>query len=1087
MLTIGKIGGTGGGQWRQPGYYTEQVAHGAEDYYSGKGEAPGTWTGGGAAALGLDGALGEGDLEALFDRCHPASGDQLGRPPGERAVRGIDLQMAVPKSVSALWALADEYEAPDVSGRVWEATRGAADATLDSLERQACTSRAGAGGHIALRGEGFVGAVFPHRFSREGDPQIHVHVLVANMTACEDAVQGVERGWRTLDARDLYRHQRTAGCLFQAELRERLTCELGVEWTNVHKGAAEIAGVPRELMAALSKRRAQILDALDRAGRAGTPAETQLAALNTRKAKQSFDLPKQRQRWRALAEEHGFGYDEFHGALGRAELRLFDRQDIGDEVARLVGPRGLTEQRSTFTRRDVIERLAAAHTRGGSVERIEELADRLIASDHVVALDHHPAGAVVRGEARKRAEPLFTTAEMLALEADMVDRAATRAAEGAAVVTLGDEERFERRPGGLVLLTEQQEMVHQLVTSGSGVDIVRAKAGTGKTTAIDAARELWERDGYRVIGTALSGRAADELRARGGIDSYTLHGLLAELDRGEEWSLTPSTVVVVDEAGMVGSRQLSALLDHADHGRAKVVLIGDEHQVPAIEAGGAFAGLADRLGAIELNEVHRQRHAWDRDALDQLRHGDVGAWAAAYERHGRLVPCPGPDAQMRAVVERWYVAGNEHGMVDTLMLASHRHEVDDLNQLARAARVAAGELDDATALNAAERSFAEGDRVLALRNRHVERADGTASHQLRNGNRGTVTRIDHETGQLVVALDTGTEVTLAADYLHDGHLTHGYATTIHKSQGITTTRTFVLGSPDLARELGYVASSRHTDEARFFINAGNLADRQPPPLEQQPFYADLERALGRERAKHLALDETETEIDAQVGQLTTAELLEISDRGRTVLSTIPAQARRAKDAELLELAARRVADAEQRLAAARDELAGVGRFERRGRAQLQRRVEGLETALEAGRQQLTERTDAATSLDIETFIEQHELDLSEATTAESELASRRADAHWRATRMAALDPDPAIERELGQRPDEPAARERWERAAAAHESYRLQYGELPDRHDPANLPDRQTADWHHTRQLAERVIDPPRLPTHADLGPDLSP
>lgn len=200
MLTIGKIGGTGGGQWRSPEYYTEQVARGAEDYYAGHGEAPGTWTGQGAAGLGLAGEVGDGELEAVFDRRHPSSRDQLGRVPGPGSVRGIDLQMAVPKSVSTLWALADEYDWPEIAGKVWEATHGAAGAAFDYLERHACTSRAGAGGKVALQGEGFVAAVFPHRFSREGDPQVHVHVLVANMTTAAGRRVSSRHGARSMPA-----------------------------------------------------------------------------------------------------------------------------------------------------------------------------------------------------------------------------------------------------------------------------------------------------------------------------------------------------------------------------------------------------------------------------------------------------------------------------------------------------------------------------------------------------------------------------------------------------------------------------------------------------------------------------------------------------------------------------------------------------------------------------------------------------------------------------------------------------------------------------------------------------------------------
>lgn len=160
----------------------------------------------------------------------------------------------------------------------------------------------------------------------------------------------------------------------------------------------------------------------------------------------------------------------------------------------------------------------------------------------------------------------------------------------------------------------------------------------------------------------------------------------------------------------------------------------------------------------------------------------------------------------------------------------------------------------------------------------------------------SVSRIDPLIGDLCVRLDSGVEGSLPADYLADGHLAHGYARTIHKSQGSTAKRAFVLGSPDLSRELGYVAASRHTDEARFYINVGEGEDPERPPLsgvEDNPLYEELERTLGREQAKALALDETE--VDAELGKLQTTELLEITERGHKALTTIPRQARRAKD------------------------------------------------------------------------------------------------------------------------------------------------------------------------------------------------
>ena len=235
-------------------------------------------------------------------------------------------------------------------------------------------------------GDSFIGAVFPHRFSRTGDPQIHVHCLAANMTMCGGPGTGASRTWRTLNAHHLYQHQKAAGYLFQAELRERLTERLGVQWTEVTKGSAEIVGVPRELAERLSSRREQITRELKRLGRSGSAREAELAALTTREAKLEFDLAEQRREWVALAQEHGFGPEQLTGVLSRTEFRELDREEIDEATWGLLNERGLTRERSAFARRDLVEAFAAAHARGGSVQRIEALSDRLIESDHLEAI-----------------------------------------------------------------------------------------------------------------------------------------------------------------------------------------------------------------------------------------------------------------------------------------------------------------------------------------------------------------------------------------------------------------------------------------------------------------------------------------------------------------------------------------------------------------------------------------------------------------------------------------------------------------------------------------------------------------------------
>jgi len=243
MLSIGKIAATPtAGQ-----YYVEQVSRGVEDYYAGDGEMPGVWTGAGAAALGLGGDVGEEGIRRLLNCQNPASGDVLRQPLGPRAVAGFDLTFRAPKSVSVLFAIADET----VVDKVRAAHQTAVREALGYLEREACRARRGQGGATVVEGRSFAMAAFEHRASRAGDPLLHTHVVVANVT------QGPDGRWTALDARPLYRHSKTAGYLYQATLRAELTERLRVRWHPVERGTADLAGVPRRVIDHFSRRRAR--------------------------------------------------------------------------------------------------------------------------------------------------------------------------------------------------------------------------------------------------------------------------------------------------------------------------------------------------------------------------------------------------------------------------------------------------------------------------------------------------------------------------------------------------------------------------------------------------------------------------------------------------------------------------------------------------------------------------------------------------------------------------------------------------------------------------------------------------------------
>ncbi len=375
MLSLGKI--TAGPQAAR--YYTDQIALGREDYYAGEGEEPGWWTGSAAAAAGLRGRVDVGQLERLL------AGGGLRRPVGDGAVAGFDLTFRAPKSISVLWGVADAETARQLGA----AHDAAVDAALGFVEREACRARRGAGGAVQVRGDGFVAAAFRHRASRAGDPLLHTHVVAGNLT------RGPDERWTALDARHLYRQAKTAGYLYQAELRREVTERLGLTWGAVERGTADIEGVPRSVIEHFSQRRAEILAHMaEHGGRSA--ASAQVAALETRRAKQVVRADRLFEQWRARAAEHGLDAPRL--------ARVLRSGDRAVPFAAPVLPEALTRDTSVFGRAELLQILAEHQPRGAMIADLERLADATLADRDVVAL---PVAAVPAG----LTEPRFTTAK----------------------------------------------------------------------------------------------------------------------------------------------------------------------------------------------------------------------------------------------------------------------------------------------------------------------------------------------------------------------------------------------------------------------------------------------------------------------------------------------------------------------------------------------------------------------------------------------------------------------------------------------------------------------------------------------------
>ncbi|HTX46008.1 MAG TPA: MobF family relaxase, partial [Solirubrobacteraceae bacterium] len=445
MLTIGKLGSSRS----QLAYYEQQVAAGIEDYYAGRGEARGVWLGSGAGSLRLHGDVERDGFMALMRGRHPVDGSVLRRMGSCSTVAALDLTFSAPKSVSVLFAIADDR----VAAALADAHNHAVGAALGYLEREACWTRRGHAGAQRLHGEGFIAAGYRHRLSRAGDPQLHTHVVVANMTRAEGK-------YTALDAHPLYEHKSAAGAVYRAVLRAEVRTALPwASWRHTDRGLFEIDGVLDSVLRHLSRRRVEIEERaseLTGVGAHGLSRERmQGIALATRRAKTyGVDGPDWRESARARAAEHGFGASEL-ARLTTTRPVAAGEVDLGSVFARLSGPEGLTGMHNTFARRHALAELAGTFTQGISVAALDRVTSSYLSESDVHELN--PAGAEAR----------YTTAGLLACERSIVESADRRGADG--VGQLAPEVVNQAlHPHDVTLNQDQDAAVRCLTSSGRG-------------------------------------------------------------------------------------------------------------------------------------------------------------------------------------------------------------------------------------------------------------------------------------------------------------------------------------------------------------------------------------------------------------------------------------------------------------------------------------------------------------------------------------------------------------------------------------------------------------------------------------------
>ena len=1007
MLSIGKLGK---GQER---YYLEKVAEGAEDYYSGEGEEAGQWLGDAARELGLSGEVDADQLVAMLTGMNPATGEPLGlvAVSGRGPVPGFDLTFSAPKSVSLLRALGG----PKAAAEVKAAHQRSVEAALKYMEAHACLTRRGKGGATFVKGSGFIAAAYLHRSSRNGDPQLHTHVLIANAT------QGPDGKWTRLYHPAIYEHAKTASYIYEAHLRYELTRRLEVEWQPVRKGIAEIKGFADEWLKAFSTRRAEILEA---AGEGASARARQVATLATRKGKETgLELGDLRQRWQSKAEEIGLDRDAIAATMGR-EVELAAKLT----VAQL--DREVTAHASHFDRRDAIQAVANLLPNGAPGHEVESVADAFLASDSVVTVAEIAKGT------------RYTTTRIWELE-----RQALEVAERMAREVRGEAGELvaarviAARP---TLKPDQREMVCRLLAGREGIVVVVGEAGTGKSFATVAAAEGWAQAGFELRAAAPTWRAANVLRGDG-LEATTVAGLLRDLDRGEI-NLSSRSVLLVDEAGMVGSEHLARVIGHADEAGAKLVLVGDPEQLGPIEAGGLFSAIAERTEPVHLHEVIRHNHELDRDAAKLIRDGAGREALSLYRSAERVTVAESAEQRRVAMVEDWWRSYSQGE--DALMVAKRNVEVERLNAAARELVKSEGRLG-AEEIEVGGAAFAAGDQVITRVN---DRAAG-----IYNRERWQVAEVDAERGRVILnGIDQARCVEVGPDYLarttlggEAPALQHAYAVTTYCAQGTTVDRAYAMADPSMDKQEFYVATSRTREKTYLYATPEIQAERSeyaPAGAERDPI-AHVGEAAERDRAQTAAHDEAlraglaklpTDALAARRSELGTPARQEAHDqasydRQRQAVTNLHGQAEQATTD-------RKAAEA-------------LGRRERREKLPYARTREAMfreKLAKEAARLEQMEPPGTAAR--------------GEREIADQLLATRSA----QALAAARIEPPAYIVKELGQRPADSVKAKAWDRGVQGVEGYRLENGVKDTRNAFGREP--QDAVARAVREAAQRRL-----------------
>ena len=769
------------------------------------------------------------------------------RRDGRAVTLGFDVTFSAPKSVSLLWAGAPE----EVRRIVEDAWQDAVDLGVDYLSKHGMQISAGRDAnrrpHAAL---GTYIAGFRHPTNRYGEPQLHEHVLIANM-----GNTGVDDKAHALDARGLWTHATTAGYLAGAAIRHRLSEALGVAWESPDAGLADLAGIPGEVRDKFSSRRKEIMALVNEVGLGDSIAAREVASLATRPDKDTDEsLDELFARWGGELAEAGLDEEAIASLLNQGAVAAPTEAEVSTLFENLLGggTLGLTRYDTTFDRRDVLQAICGWSNNRLSGRQLIDLADKFLATSALVPLDLQNLQKLT-----PRAGWVYTTSNLLT-DGDAIRQAYARVPNKVGL----DPEMVSRTIEGAVigdgskLGADQVDMVHKICESGLDCQAVIGPAGSGKTVALRVAADAWKAAGFRVTGAAVGGVAADVLARSTDLETRTVSSLLREIETGR-WP--GGDVLIIDEAGTLGDRAHASLIRAAAEHNAIIRTVGDPLQHGSVEAGGMWAQVAhDHKGVTaHLTENRRQTAEPMADVVEAMsiyRKDTAEAYRDALElldEAGRIINAASPEESYDTIINTWWERERDRGDGEASdMMAEHHEQRKTLCLRAQALLLEHG-IIEGVGLPTDEAVFYKGDRVVC-RSAWSTETDKGRRIRIRNGQQGVVREIswDLPDGPGVVVEwegNKGTTVVSNADLWRElrpgvtGILAPTYARTSFGAQGSTYDAGYMMIDVRTTRAGTYVGATRGRYDTRFYtLDIESLRD---PSDDADPFLESFDNRM----------------------------------------------------------------------------------------------------------------------------------------------------------------------------------------------------------------------------------------------------